>query len=96
MDTGNSPAMEQDRNLEWKKWLFEAKSKLREEDTDWNRWLLGKPHVFRSSCLSGIPSLQGLFLGDFDQWMSHGCDLVHLWTDETYPESVVATGGIYA
>jgi len=27
--------------------------------------------------------------------MSHGCDLVHLWTDETYPESVVATGGIF-
>src|ERR1039458_1662739 len=28
--------------------------------------------------------------------MSHGCDLVHLWTDEAYPESVVANGGIYA
>jgi hypothetical protein len=28
--------------------------------------------------------------------MSHGSDLVHLWTDETYPESVVANGGVYA
>jgi hypothetical protein len=28
--------------------------------------------------------------------MSHGSDLVHLWTDESYPESVVANGGIYA
>jgi predicted dehydrogenase len=52
MDTGNSPAREQDRNLEWRKWLFEQKSKLREEDTDWDRWLLGKarrpfdPHVY--------------------------------------------------
>ncbi len=27
--------------------------------------------------------------------MSHGSDLVHLWTDEAYPESVVANGGIY-
>ena len=39
MDTGNSAAMEQDRNMEWKKWLFERPSKLREEDTDWERWL---------------------------------------------------------
>src|SRR5215469_6341284 len=33
--------------------------------------------------------------GIFDQWLSHGCDLVHLWTDESYPESVVASGGIF-
>ena len=34
--------------------------------------------------------------GIFDQWMSHGSDLVHLWTDETYPVSVVANGGVFA
>jgi predicted dehydrogenase len=33
--------------------------------------------------------------GIFDQWLSHGCDLVHLWTDEAYPESVMATGGVF-
>src|SRR5215472_5929155 len=33
--------------------------------------------------------------GIFDQWLSHGCDLVHLWTGESYPESVVASGGIF-
>src|SRR5580692_5950050 len=44
MDTGISAAMEQDRNLEWKKWLFDRKSQLKEEDTDWRRWLLGKPY----------------------------------------------------
>ncbi len=27
--------------------------------------------------------------------MSHGSDLVHLWTDEAYPESVVANGGVF-
>ena len=27
--------------------------------------------------------------------MSHGSDMVHLWTDETYPESVVANGGVF-
>lgn len=97
MDTGISPAMEKDRNLEWKKWLFEAKSKLREEDTDWNRWLLGKPHrPFDPHVYLEFRLYKDYSSGIFDQWMSHGCDLVHLWTDETYPESVVATGGIYA
>jgi predicted dehydrogenase len=97
MDTGNSPAMEQDRNLEWKKWLFERKSMLREKDTDWDRWLLGKsrrafdPHVYLEFRL-----YKDYSSGIFDQWMSHGCDLVHLWTDEAYPESVVANGGVYA
>lgn len=32
-----------DVNMEWKQWLYGRKSKLREEDTDWNRWLLAKP-----------------------------------------------------
>ena len=34
MDTGNSAEMERDSNMEWKKWLYESPSKLREEDTD--------------------------------------------------------------
>ena len=97
MDTGNSPEMEQDRNMEWKQLLLERKSKLREEDTDWSRWLLGKPdrpfdpHVYLEFRL--YKDYSG---GIFDQWMSHGSDLVHLWTDETYPESVMANGGVYA
>jgi len=97
MDTGNSDAMEQDRNLEWKKWLFERKSKLREEDTDWDRWLSGKPHrPFDPHVYLEFRLYKDYSSGIFDQWMSHGCDLVHLWTDEAYPESVVANGGIYA
>jgi predicted dehydrogenase len=97
MDTGNSPAMERDRNLEWKKWLFDRKSMLREEDTDWDRWLLGKPHrPFDPHVYLEFRLYKDYSSGVFDQWMSHGCDLVHLWTDEAYPESVVATGGIYA
>ncbi len=97
MDTGNSKEMEQDRNMEWKKWLYERPSKLREEDTDWKRWLLGKPdrpfdpHVYLEFRL-----YKDYSSGIFDQWLSHGSDLVHLWTDEAYPESVVANGGIYA
>ncbi|MBT9332611.1 Gfo/Idh/MocA family protein [Paracidobacterium acidisoli] len=97
MDTGNSPEMEQDRNLQWKQWLLDRQSKLREEDTDWKRWLLGKPdrpfdpHVYLEFRL-----YKDYSSGIFDQWMSHGSDLVHLWADELYPESVMATGGVYA
>ena len=96
MDTGVSPAMEQDRSMEWKKLLVNRESKLKEEDTDWKRWLLGKsdrpfdPHIYLEFRL-----YKDFSSGIFDQWMSHGSDLVHLWTDESYPESVVASGGIY-
>jgi predicted dehydrogenase len=97
MDTGNSREREQDRNMEWKKWLFEAKSKLREEDTDWDRWLLGKPHrPFDPHVYLEFRLYKDYSAGIFDQWLSHGSDLVHLWTDQAYPESVVANGGIYA
>jgi predicted dehydrogenase len=95
-DTGISPEMLQDANLEWKSWLY-RKSQLRQEDTDWKRWLLGKPdrpfdpHVYLEFRL-----YKDFSSGIFDQWLSHGCDLVHLWTGESYPSSVVANGGVFA
>jgi predicted dehydrogenase len=94
-DTGISRERLRDVNMQWKKWMNEP-SKLREEDTDWKRWLLGKPwrpfdpHVYLQFRL-----YKDYSSGIFDQWLSHGSDLVHLWTGETYPESVVATGGIF-
>jgi predicted dehydrogenase len=97
MDTGTSREMVQDRNMEWHKWLLETQSKLREEDTDWERWLLGKPHrPFDPHVYLEFRLYKDYSSGIFDQWMSHGSDLVHLWMDETYPESVVANGGVYA
>ncbi len=68
---------------------------LKPEDTDWKRWLLGKPdrpfdpHVYLEFRL-----YREFSAGLFDQWLSHGSDLVHLWTDERYPVSAVATGGV--
>jgi len=68
---------------------------LKEEDTDWKRWLLGKPfrpfdpHVYQEFRL-----YKDFSSGILDQWLSHGSDLVHLWTDETHPVSAVTTGGI--
>jgi predicted dehydrogenase len=95
-DTGSSKEMLMDINMEWKQWLYGRTSELREEDTDWKRWLLGKPdrpfdpHVYLEFRL-----YKDFSSGIFDQWLSHGSDLVHLWTDEAYPESVVANGGVF-
>ena len=97
MDTGINKERLMDIHMEWKQWLHGQPSKLREEDTDWKRWLLGKPdrpfdpHVYLEFRL-----YKDFSSGIFDQWLSHGCDLVHFWTDEAYPESVVSNGGIFA
>lgn len=97
MDVGISREMLMDPKMGWKKWMYDRKSKLREEDTDWHRWLLGKPYQpFDPHVYLEFRLYKDYSSGIFDQWMSHGSDLVHLWTDQTYPESVMATGGIYA
>jgi len=69
---------------------------LREEDTDWSRFLVNRPNApfdprkyleFRLfwPYSSGIP----------DQWMVHQIDTVHWFTELPRPRSVVANGGIY-
>ena len=69
---------------------------LREEDTDWKRFLVNRPDTpfdprkyleFRLfwPYSSGIP----------DQWMVHQIDTVHWFTGLPRPRSVVANGGIY-
>lgn len=95
MDTGVSRERLMDEKVKWKDWLNEP-SKLREADTDWRRWLLGKPYrPFDPHVYLEFRLYKDFSSGIFDQWLSHGADLVHLWTDETYPESVMATGGTY-
>ncbi len=70
---------------------------LKEEDTDWKRFLMNRPHdtfdprkylEFRLfwPYSSGLPG----------QWMSHQIDTVHWFSGLPHPRSVVANGGIYA
>ena len=70
---------------------------LKEEDTDWKRFLMNRPNdtfdpkkylEFRLfwPYSSGLPG----------QWMSHQIDTVHWFSGLQYPRSVVANGGIYA
>lgn len=95
-DTGLTKEMQMDIHMEWKQWLYGRKSQLREEDTDWKRWLLGKPdRPFDPHMYLEFRLYKDFSSGLFDQWLSHGCDLVHLWTDQAYPESVVSNGGIF-
>jgi predicted dehydrogenase len=96
-DIGNiNREMLQDENMEWKQWLYGRQSQLREEDTDWKRWLLDKPYrPFDPHVYLEFRLYKDFSSGIFDQWMSHGSDLVHLWSDESYPASVVANGGIF-
>ena len=97
VDTGISKEMLMDKSMEWKKWLHDRPSQLREEDTDWKRWLLGKPYrPFDPHVYLEFRLYKDYSAGLFDQWLSHGSDLVHLWTDETHPVSVVSNGGVFA
>ncbi len=69
---------------------------LKEEDTDWKRYLMNRPFEpfdvrkyleFRLfwPYSSGLPG----------QWMSHQIDTVHWFSGLKHPRSVVANGGIY-
>ena len=69
---------------------------IRQEDVDWKRYLMNRPHEpwdprkyleYRLfwPYSSGMPG----------QWMSHQIDTVHWFSGLAHPRSVVANGGIY-
>ncbi|MEX0769974.1 MAG: Gfo/Idh/MocA family oxidoreductase [Balneolaceae bacterium] len=69
---------------------------IREQDTDWNRYLMNRPYEpwdprkyleYRLfwPYSSGIPG----------QWMAHQIDTVHWFSGLPHPRSVAANGGIY-
>ncbi len=71
-------------------------AQLKEEDTDWKRFLINRPYEpFNARkhleyrlfwpYSSGIPG----------QWMSHQIDTVHWFSGLSHPRSVSANGGIY-
>ncbi len=72
-------------------------NQLKEEDTDWKRFLMNRPadtfdprkyleYRLFWPYSSGLPG----------QWMSHQIDTVHWFSGLQHPRSVVANGGIYA
>src|ERR1700730_18470841 len=70
---------------------------IREQDTDWHAWLMNKPHrPFDPQLYFEFRLYKDFSSGVADQWMSHGIDLCHYFMEESFPESVVANGGIFA
>jgi predicted dehydrogenase len=70
---------------------------IKEQDTDWNRWLLTKPARAFDPQLYFEFRLYREFSGGIpDQWMSHAIDLVHWFMDDNFPTSVMAHGGVFA
>ena len=74
----------------------ELVSQLKQEDTDWKRYILNRPdegwdprkyleYRLFWPLSSGLPG----------QWMSHQIDTVHWFSGLNHPRSVVANGGIY-
>jgi predicted dehydrogenase len=70
---------------------------IREQDTNWPVWLMTKPsRPFDPQLYFEFRLYKEFSAGIADQWMSHGIDLCHFFMDETFPDSVVANGGIFA
>jgi len=70
---------------------------IREQDTDWSKWLLTKPmRPFDPQLYFEFRLYKEFSSGIPDQWMSHAIDLVHWFTDDHYPVSCVSHGGVFA
>jgi predicted dehydrogenase len=85
-------------NYHGPRWRGRPESKLvREEDTDWRKWLLTKPYrPFDPQVYCEFRLYKDFSSGIADQWMSHGIDLVHWFMNDSFPKSVLAHGGIFA
>jgi predicted dehydrogenase len=70
---------------------------IREQDTDWSKWLLTKPaRPFDPQMYFEFRLYKEFSSGIPDQWMSHAIDGVHWFMDDNYPTSVVSHGGVFA
>ncbi len=69
---------------------------LKEEDTDWNRFLLNRPfEKFDARKHLEYRLFWPYSSGMPGQWMSHQIDTVHWFSGLSHPRSVVANGGVY-
>jgi predicted dehydrogenase len=69
---------------------------LKEEDTDWKRFLLNRPfEAFDPRKYLEFRLFWPYSSGQPGQWMSHQIDTVHWFSGLQHPRSVVANGGIY-
>jgi len=70
---------------------------IRERDTDWKRWLLGRPErPFDPRVYFEFRIFKDFSGGITDQWYSHGAGLAHFYLDTFVPDDTVSNGGIFA
>ncbi len=70
---------------------------LKEQDTDWKRYLMGQPfEAFDARKYLEFRLFWPYSSGLPDQWLVHQIDTVHWFANLPHPRSVVANGGIYA
>ena len=95
---GDVSKVEVEWNYHGPRWRGREEVKqIREEDTDWRKWLMNRPYrPFDPRVYFEFRLYKDFSSGIADQWMSHGIDLVHWFMDERCPRSVVAHGGVFA
>lgn len=71
-------------------------SEIRNEDTDWDRFLMNRPKVaWDPRKYLEFRLFWPYSSGIWGQWMAHQIDTVHWFSDLNHPRSIVANGGIY-
>ncbi|HUH18525.1 Gfo/Idh/MocA family oxidoreductase [Albibacterium sp.] len=71
-------------------------SEIRQEDTDWDRFLMNRPKVaWDPRKYLEFRLFWPYSSGIWGQWMAHQIDTVHWFSGLNHPRSVVANGGIY-
>lgn len=97
---GKIVAIDQSWNFNGPRWHVPNDANIaaiREEDTDWKRWLLGRaPRPFNPRMYFEFRIYKDFSGGITDQWYSHGSGLAHFYLDTFIPDDTVANGGIFA
>ena len=95
---GDVSKVEVEWNYHGPRWRGRKEVKqIREQDTDWAKWLLTKPaRPFDPQIYFEFRLYKEFSSGIPDQWMSHAIDLVHWFMDDNYPTSVMSHGGVFA
>jgi predicted dehydrogenase len=71
-------------------------AELREQDTDWKRFIMNRPmEAFDARKYLEYRLFWPYSSGMPGQWMSHQIDTVHWFSGLKHPRSVVANGGVY-
>src|SRR5580692_2055009 len=95
---GDVSKVEVEWNYHGPRWRGRSEVKqIREQDTDWRKWLMNKPYrPFDPQLYFEFRLYREFSSGIPDQWMSHGIDQVNWFMEDSFPRSAVAHGGVFA